>query len=160
MNEFVEKLDMKVLGERLQKVRQHLKLKQADVAKELGCASLTISRMERGEPTNSTVSAIIFYSLSVDMNMLLSADFDPDDDALYSKNPALQSHVKARLRLLEEDARDYIADMQKDFDENVKKIIQEYTEKMFQKLNERMLKATQKQNEDLFRRLEQTIELL
>lgn len=47
MNELVEKLDVKVLGERLQKVRQHLKMTQADVAKEIGCAPLTISRMER-----------------------------------------------------------------------------------------------------------------
>ena len=160
MNEILGKIDMKVLGERLQKVRQHLKMKQSDVAEELGCSPLTISRMERGEMTTSTVPALIFYSLSVDMNMLLSADFNPEDDALYSKNPALQSHVKARLRLLEDDSKDYIAQTHKDFEVNVKGVIQEYTEKMFAKLNKQMMASTTKTRDDLLRRLEQTIELL
>ena len=144
MNELVEKLDVKVLGERLQKVRQHLKMTQADVAKEIGCAPLTISRMERGEITTSTVAALVFYSISVDMNRLLSKNFD----------------VKARLQLLEQNSKGYIANMQQDFKDNVKIIIEKHTEDMFQDLNKRMMEATKQQSEDLLKSLEKTIELL
>lgn len=156
MNEFVEKLDMKVLGDRLQKVRQHLKLKQSDVATEIGCSSLTISRMERGETSTSLLPLLVFYSQSIDLNLIFGIDFDPEDEAIYSKNPALQSHVKARLRLLEEDAQDYIAKTQEGFKTNVQKLMEE----MFTKLNKQMMDSTLATQNDLMRRLEQTIALL
>lgn len=156
MNEYVEKLDMKVLGERLQKVRQHLKLKQSDVAAEIGCATLTISRMERGETSTSLLPLLVFYSQSIDLNMIFGVDFDPEDDAIYSKNPALQSHVKARLKLLEEDAQAYIAKTQEGFRSNVRQLADE----LFEKLNQQMMESTIATREDLMRRLEQTIALL
>ena len=156
MNEFVQKLDMKTLGERLQKVRMHLKLKQTDVAEEIGCASLTISRMERGETSTSLLPLLVFYSQSVSLDVLFGKTFDPEDDALYSKNPAMDSHVKARLQLLESDVKDYIAKTQKDFKVNVQLLIDD----MFKKLNKQMMDSTTSTQEDLLRRLEQTIELL
>ena len=156
MNEFVEKLDMKVLGDRLQKVRQHLKLKQSDVAAEIGCSSLTISRMERGETSTSLLPLLVFYSQSIDLNMIFSIDFDPEDEAIYSKNPALQSHVKARLKLLEEDAQEYIAKTQEGFKTNVQNLMEE----MSTKLNQQMMDSTLATRNDLMRRLEQTIALL
>ena len=60
MNSLVEKLDMKILGERLQKVRQHLKMKQSEVAEEIGCATLTISRIERGETSTALHPLLVF----------------------------------------------------------------------------------------------------
>ena len=156
MNEFVQKLDMKVLGDRLQKVRQHLKMKQSEVAEEVGCAPLTISRMERGETSTSLLPLLAFYSQSISMDLLFAKAFDPEDEALYSKDPALESHVKARLQLLQSDATEYIKNLQKEYDVNVKKLIDE----LLKKMNQEMLEYTSKTREDLLRRLEQTIELL
>ena len=150
MNEFVQKLDMKVLGDRLQKVRQHLKMKQSEVAEEVGCAPLTISRMERGETSTSLLPLLAFYSQSISMDLLFAKAFDPEDEALYSKDPALESHVKARLQLLQSDATEYIKNLQKEYDVNVKKLIDELLKKDY----------TSKTREDLLKRLEQTIELL
>ena len=156
MNEFVQKLDMKVLGDRLQKVRQHLKMKQSEVAEEVGCAPLTISRMERGETSTSLLPLLAFYSQSISMDLLFAKAFDPEDEALYSKDPALESHVKARLQLLQSDATEYIKNLQKEYDVNVKKLIDE----LLKKMNQEMLEYTSKTREDLLKRLEQTIELL
>ena len=156
MNEFVQKLDMKVLGNRLQKVRQHLKMKQSEVAEEVGCAPLTISRMERGETSTSLLPLLAFYSQSISMDLLFAKAFDPEDEALYSKDPALESHVKARLQLLQSDATEYIKNLQKEYDVNVKKLIDE----LLKKMNQEMLDYTSKTREDLLKRLEQTIELL
>ena len=156
MNEFVQKLDMKTLGERLQKVRMHLKLKQSDVAKEIGCALLTISRMERGETSTSLLPLLAFYSQSVSLDVLFGKTFDPEDEALYNKNPAMESHVKARLQLLEEDIKKHIAGKQKEFDSNVHAL----ADKLLKELNEQMLNYTRGEQESLLRRLEQTIELL
>jgi transcriptional regulator with XRE-family HTH domain len=156
MNDFVQKLDMKVLGDRLQKVRQHLKMKQSEVAEEVGCAPLTISRMERGETSTSLLPLLAFYSQSISMDLLFAKAFDPEDEALYSKDPALESHVKARLQLLQSDATEYIKNLQKEYDVNVKKLIDE----LLKKMNQEMLDYTSKTREDLLKRLEQTIELL
>lgn len=156
MNEFVQKLDMKTLGERLQKVRMHLKLKQSDVAEEIGCALLTISRMERGETSTSLLPLLAFYSQSVSLDVLFGKSFDPEDEALYNKNPAMESHVKARLQLLEEDIKKHIANKQKEFDVNVHAL----ADKLIKDMNEQMLKYTKDEQESLLRRLEQTIELL
>jgi transcriptional regulator with XRE-family HTH domain len=156
MNEFVQKLDMKTLGERLQKVRMHLKLKQSDVAEEIGCALLTISRMERGETSTSLLPLLAFYSQSVSLDVLFGKSFDPEDEALYNKNPAMESHVKARLQLLEEDIKKHIANKQKEFDVNVHAL----ADKLLKDMNEQMLKYTKDEQESLLRRLEQTIELL
>ena len=156
MNEFVQKLDMKTLGERLQKVRMHLKLKQSDVAEEIGCALLTISRMERGETSTSLLPLLAFYSQSVSLDVLFGKTFDPEDEALYNKNPAMESHVKARLQLLEEDIKKHIAGKQKEFDANVHAL----ADKLLKELNEQMLNYTRDEQESLIRRLEQTIELL
>lgn len=147
---------MKVLGDRLQKVRQHLKMKQSEVAEEVGCAPLTISRMERGETSTSLLPLLAFYSQSISMDLLFAKAFDPEDEALYSKDPALESHVKARLQLLQSDATEYIKNLQKEYDVNVKKLIDE----LLKKMNQEMLDYTSKTREDLLKRLEQTIELL
>ena len=53
-----------------------------------------------------------------------------------------------------------MANMQQDFKDNVKKIIEKHTENMFEDLNKRMMEATKQQSEDLLKSLEKTIELL
>ena len=147
MNSLVEKLDMKILG---------VKMKQSEVAEEIGCAPLTISRIERGETSTALHPLLVFYGQSIDLNMIYSADFDPEDEALYSKNPALQSHVKARLELLKGDAVEYITNTQNQFGENVEKLLRETVEK----LNDQMMAYTKTELNDLLRRLQQTMDLL
>lgn len=88
--------------------------------------------------------------------MIYSADFDPEDEALYSKNPALQSHVKARLELLKSDAVDYITNTQNQFGKNVEALLRETVDK----LNDQMMNYTKTELNDLMRRLQQTIDLL
>ena len=156
MNEYVEKLDMKVLGKRLQKVRQHLKLKQSDVAAEIGCATLTISRMERGETSTSLLPLLVFYSQAIDLNLLFGESFNPDDEAVYSKNLDLQGLVKARLEILEEYYRNRMKDTQDLYAKTTREIIEE----MLLKLNNKMKEATEKRSEELLKRLASAISLL
>jgi hypothetical protein len=99
---------------------------------------------------------LAFYSQSISIDLLFAKAFDPEDEALYSKDPALESHVKARLQLLQSDATEYIKNLQKEYDVNVKKLIDE----LLKKMNQEMLDYTSKTREDLLKRLEQTIELL
>ena len=68
----------------------------------------------------------------------------------------MESHVKARLQLLQEDATEYIKNLQKEYDVNVRELIDELLDKM----NQQMLDYTSKTRESLLKRLEQTIELL
>jgi hypothetical protein len=112
--------------------------------------------MERGETSTSLLPLLAFYSQSVSLDVLFGKTFDPEDEALYNKNPAMESHVKARLQLLQSDATEYIKNLQKEYDVNVKKLIDE----LLMKMNQEMLEYTSKTREDLLRRLEQTIELL
>ena len=55
MSETVKNVDLKVMGARFQKIRQRLQLKQTDVAKEVGCSMITVSRLERGENISASV---------------------------------------------------------------------------------------------------------
>ena len=112
--------------------------------------------MERGETSTSLLPLLAFYSQSVSLDVLFGKTFDPEDEALYNNNPAMESHVKARLQLLQSDATEYIKNLQKEYDVNVKKLIDE----LLMKMNQEMLEYTSKTREDLLRRLEQTIELL
>ena len=156
MNGFVEQLDMKVLGKRLQKVRQHIGLKQSEVAAEIGCAPLTISRMERGETSTSLLPLLVFYSQTIDLNLLFGTSFNPDDEAVYSKNQDLQTLVKKRLEKLEEYYRNHLKDSQ----DNYAEMTHETMEKMFQKLNKKMQETSEKQSKELLKRLSSAINLL
>lgn len=147
---------MKVLGKRLQKVRRHMNLKQSDVAAEIDCAPLTISRMERGETSTSLLPLLVFYSQCIDLNLLFGTNFNPDDEAVYSKNQSLQSLVKERLEKLKEDCKLQVKDLQDKYAETTG----EAMEKMLQSLNEKMQEVTEKQSDELLKRLESTISLL
>lgn len=156
MNEFVGQLNMKVLGKRLQQVRRHMGMKQSEVAAEIGCAPLTISRMERGETSTSLLPLLVFYSQNIDLNLLFGANYNPDDEAVYCKNQSLLSLVKERLEKLEEDCKLQVKDLQDKYAETTG----EAMEKMLQCLNEKMQEVTEKQSDELLKRLESTISLL
>jgi len=156
MNEFVRQLDMKVLGRRLQKVRQHIGMKQSEVAAEIGCAPLTISRMERGETSTSLLPLLVYYSQTVDLNLLFGHEFNPDDEAVYAKNASLQTLVKERLKNLEDEATSRFSSLQEEY----KKGVTENIAELVLKLNEEIAASTQRKTEELMKMLEQTIKLL
>ena len=156
MDEFVGQLDMKVLGRRLQKVRQHIGMKQTEVAAEIGCAPLTISRMERGETSTSLLPLLVYYSQSIDLNLLFGHDFNPDDEAVYCKNAILQALVKERLKNLKDEAQNHFSSLQEEY----KKGITESIAVMILKMNEEIAASTKRKTEELMKMLEQTIKLL
>lgn len=156
MDEFVRQLDMKVLGNRLQKVRQHIGMKQSEVAAEIGCAPLTISRMERGETSTSLLPLLVNYSQTIDLNLLFGHDFNPDDEAVYNKNASLQTLVRERLKSLEDEAKSQFSSLQEEYNKGFTESIAE----MFLKMNEEIAASTQRKTEELMKMLEQTIKLL
>lgn len=147
---------MKVLGKRLQKVRQHIGLKQSEVAAEIGCAPLTISRMERGGTSTSLLPLLVYYSQTIDLNLLFGHEFNPDEEAVYNKNASLQTLVKGRLKNLEDEATSRFSSLQEEY----KKGVTENIAELVLKLNEEIAASTQRKTEELLKMLEQTIKLL
>lgn len=84
----MEELSQKELGRRLQEVRKHIGLKQVDVAEKVGCGSLTISRLERGENIGSSVLSkmLVIYSDYISLNTLFAKDFPENVDEVFKEN--------------------------------------------------------------------------
>lgn len=162
MSETVENVDLKVMGARFQKIRQKLQLKQTDVAKEIGCSMITVSRLERGENVGASVflSMLLFYMKTVSLDMLLSKYFDADAEELYSKDAPMNSFVKANLEQLRDDGQTYIRQMQNGFKENVANTVKQITEMLEKTLNDQMKNSTQDQMEKLKDRLDKAIGML
>lgn len=162
MSETVKNVDLKVMGARFQKIRQRLQLKQTDVAKEVGCSMITVSRLERGENISASVflSMLLFYMKTVSLDMLLSNYFDPDDDDLYQKNAPMSSFIKANLEQLREDAEANIRNTQEGFKRNVDEALSQINDLLKKTLNEQMRNCTQDQQEKLRDRLDKVIGLL
>lgn len=162
MSETVKNVDLKVMGARFQKIRQRLQLKQTDVAKEVGCSMITVSRLERGENISASVflSMLLFYMKTVSLDMLLSNYFDPDDDDLYQKNVPMNSFIKANLEQLREDAEANIRNTQEGFKRNVDEALSQINDLLKKTLNEQMRNCTQDQQEKLRDRLDKVIGLL
>lgn len=162
MGETVENVDLKVMGARFQKIRQRLQLKQTDVAKEVGCSMITVSRLERGENISASVflSMLLFYMKTVSLDMLLSNYFDPEDDDLYQKDAPMNSFVKANLEQFREDAEANIRTTQEGFRRNVGEALKEIENLLMNKLNEQMYDCTHDQQEKLKDRLDKVIGLL
>lgn len=99
-----------LIGERLKLVRQGLHLTQQEVAVELKCAPLTISRIERGEVVVTTVfiQLLAFYSQSISLDVLFSPKIDSENYYdLFSSSTALHSLTKEKLRTLREETEEY-----------------------------------------------------
>lgn len=88
MSKIMEELDQKELGRRLQLVRKRLGLKQSDVAEQIGCGLLTISRLERGENVgSSTLSKLLaLYSPHISLNALYKEDFPENIEEVFWGN--------------------------------------------------------------------------
>ena len=84
----MEELSQKELGRRLQLVRRHLGLKQSEVAEQVGCGSLTISRLERGEGVGSgtLASLLAIYSQHISLNTLFAKSFPENIEEVFLAN--------------------------------------------------------------------------
>lgn len=84
----MEELSQKELGRRLQLVRRHLGLKQSEVAEQVGCGSLTISRLERGENVGSGTlgSLLAIYSQHISLNTLFAKSFPENIEEVFLDN--------------------------------------------------------------------------
>ena len=84
----MEEISQKELGRRLQLVRRHLGLKQSEVAEQVGCGSLTISRLERGEGVGSGTLACLLaiYSQHISLNTLFAKSFPENIEEVFHAN--------------------------------------------------------------------------
>lgn len=84
----MEEVSQKELGRRLQLVRRHLGLKQSEVAEQVGCGSLTISRLERGEGVGSGTlgSLLAIYSQHISLNVLFAKSFPENIEEVFQDN--------------------------------------------------------------------------
>ena len=84
----MEEISQKDLGRRLQLVRRHLGLKQSEVAEQVGCGSLTISRLERGENVGSGTlgSLLAIYSQHISLNTLFAKSFPENIEEVFHNN--------------------------------------------------------------------------
>ena len=93
-------IDVQEIGKRFKQIRHALGLTQTEIAKELNCKQLVVSRVERGEKVYSPVllSFFVFYSQKINLNYLFSNQFDVmNQEQLYNPNFEMNSIVKEKL---------------------------------------------------------------
>lgn len=105
------KLPNKVLGKRLKQIRGVMGYTQAQMAAQVPCDSLTLSRIERGENlmAEKVVAVLAFLSRKVNINYLLSENFDiTNEEALFHMGYEFNSVAKAKLDFIKEDLHEII----------------------------------------------------
>ena len=114
-------IDVKEIGRRLKLIRQKLRLSQTEVAKEINGSQLTVSKIERGENvlSSSFLAILLFYSESVNIDLLLNKKFDPADDDLMNKNFSAKSIVREKLLMMQKDLNEKINSMQSSCNEQI-----------------------------------------
>ena len=129
----MEEVSQKELGRRLQLVRRHLGLKQSEVAEQVGCGSLTISRLERGEGVGSgtLASLLAIYSQHISLNVLFAKSFPENIEEVFQDN-----RISVPVSFLTDQVEQMV------------------------KIKKGMDEVFDKANNDFLPRLEQTIKLL
>jgi transcriptional regulator with XRE-family HTH domain len=92
------------IGERLKSVRQYLIMTQQQVAQSTGVPVITISKIEHNKIVNSDsfIKVLQYYSNYISMDFLLAKDFKIADADRYAKSFSLNTIVKAKLELLQQ----------------------------------------------------------
>lgn len=92
------------IGERLKSVRQYLIMTQQQVAQSTGVPVITISKIEHNKIVNSDsfIKVLQFYSNYISMDFLLAKDFKIADADRYTKSFSLNTIVRAKLELLQQ----------------------------------------------------------
>ena len=78
-------MDLKILGERLRKVRKHLGLSQKQVAQATNQTQPAISRIENGEEvyTSALLAILLYYRGKVSIDNLLDTKIGNDSEKLF-----------------------------------------------------------------------------
>jgi toxin-antitoxin system, antitoxin component, xre family len=92
------------IGERLKSVRQYLIMTQQQVAQSTGVPVITISKIEHNKIVNSDsfIKVLQYYSNYISMDFLLAKDFKIADADRYTKSFSLNTIVRAKLELLQQ----------------------------------------------------------
>ena len=92
------------IGERLKNVRQYLIMTQQQVAQSTGVPVITISKIEHNKIVNSDsfIKVLQYYSNYISMDFLLAKDFKIADADRYTKSFSLNTIVRAKLELLQQ----------------------------------------------------------
>ena len=123
MNEILTSVDVRVMGTRFAQIRKKIGLSQLEVAHQLGTAQIKVSQIERGNNVLSPLflAMLLFYTQHVSSEVLLSKNFDIEDENLFNKNYAMVSVAKAKIQILRDE---------------FEKQLKEQTEDMVRRLNE------------------------
>lgn len=92
------------IGERLKNVRQYLIMTQQQVSQSAGIPIITISKIEHNKIVNSDsfIKILQFYSNYISVDFLLAKDFKIADADQFAKSFSINSIVKAKLELLQQ----------------------------------------------------------
>ncbi|MDD4533829.1 MAG: helix-turn-helix transcriptional regulator [Prevotella sp.] len=113
------------IGERLKNVRQYLIMTQQQVAEATGLPVITISKIEHDKVVNSDsfIQILHFYANYISVDYLLAKDFKIADADHYTKSFSLNTIVKAKLELLQEQITKELEYTRKDFVQKVSETI-------------------------------------
>lgn len=113
------------IGERLKNVRQYLIMTQQQVAEATGLPVITISKIEHDKVVNSDsfIQILHFYANYISVDYLLAKDFKIADADYYTKSFSLNTIVKAKLELLQEQITKELEYTRKDFVQKVSETI-------------------------------------
>lgn len=113
------------IGERLKNVRQYLIMTQQQVAEATGLPVITISKIEHDKVVNSDsfIQMLHFYSNYISVDFLMAKDSKIADADRYTKSFSLNTIVKAKLELIQEQVTKELESTQKDFVQKVSEAI-------------------------------------
>jgi transcriptional regulator with XRE-family HTH domain len=113
------------IGERLKNVRQYLIMTQQQVAEATGLPVITISKIEHDKVVNSDsfIQILHFYANYISVDYLLAKDFKIADADHYTKSFSLNTIVKAKLELFQEQITKELEYTRKDFVQKVSETI-------------------------------------
>lgn len=105
------------IGERMKNVRQYLIMTQQQVAEATGLPVITISKIEHDTVVNSDsfIQMLHFYSNYISVDFLMAKDFKIADADRYTKSFSLNTIVKAKLELIQEQITRELENTRKDF---------------------------------------------
>lgn len=122
MNEILDILTPKEIGERLQLVRKGLGFTQSDIAKEIGTTQNKISKIEQGNGVNTFVfiRLLAFYSQSISLTVLFSEKVDfVVYENLFDKSFAINKLIKEKLKLLRLSTTHTIQQMKSEIEKEI-----------------------------------------
>ena len=109
------------IGERLKNIRQYLIMTQQQVSQSAGIPVITISKIEHNKIVNSDsfIKILQFYSNYISVDFLLAKDFKIADADQFAKSFSINTIVKAKLELLQQQIVKQLENTRNDFVQKV-----------------------------------------